>query len=267
MGGTALALSDLSRGIRETHAWTLLAWDDVVSRYRRTLLGPLWITLSHGLFILALAIAFSVLWGEPLDQYLVYLAAGMTVWVLISSSLMEGPVIFLKAAGMLFSYDFPASIHIFRAVLAQVIIFCHHMLIYVFAVAVVTIFFHSSVINLNTLMFIPALAILVSTMIGWSTILAVLGARYRDLAPAIAAVTQMLFMLTPIFWDRANLHHHQWFALINPLYHLIEVVRMPLLGKTADPMSWAVATGVAAALLIAGGALYAWKRRQLSYWL
>lgn len=263
--GTALALQDLSRGIHERHAWLLLAWEDVHSRYRRTVLGPLWITLSHGLYILALALSFSVLFGQQLDHYLVYLAAGMTIWSLISSSLTDAPVIFQRAHGMLFAYDLPASIHIFRAVLSQVIIFAHHMLIYLVAVLVVTVFFHP-VLNVNSLLFIPAMAILISAMVGWSMILALLGTRYRDLAPAVAAVTQMLFMLTPVFWDRANLQHHQWFALINPFYHLIDIVRLPLLGKTPDLLNWAVSAGVAAALLGVGTGLYAWKRRQLSYW-
>lgn len=268
MGGTARALRDLSQGLREAHAWGLLAWDDVLSRYRRTLLGPLWLTLSHGMFILALAIAYSVLFKQPLDHYLIYLASGMTVWILISSSLMEGPTIFLRAHRMMISYDLPASIHIYRAVLGQIITFAHHMLIYVAAVIVVTIAYGSEVVNANTLLVIPGLAVLVCAMLGWSTILATLGARYRDLAPAIAAVTQMLFMLTPIFWNRTSLpEDKRWIAEFNPLYHVIDIVRMPLLGEAPELLSWAVSLGIAATLLIAAGALYAWKRRQLSYWL
>lgn len=262
MGGSARALQDLGRGLRDVHAWSLLAWDDVRGRYRRTLLGPLWLTLSHALFISGLAIAFSVIFGQQLDRYFVYLTAGITIWVLISSSLMEGPIIFIRAQSMLFSYDMPASIHIFRTVLGQLITFAHHMLLYVIAVV-----FVYNVTNANTLLAIPGLAILITAMIGWSTILATLGARYRDLTPAVGAVTQMAFLLTPIFWERANLREHDWFALINPFYHLIEIVRQPLLGHAPEPLSWLVSSLIAAGLIGAALILYAWKRRHLSYWL
>ncbi len=262
MGGTALALRDLSRGVRDIHAWSLLAWDDVVARYRRTLLGPLWITLSHGIFVGALAIAFSVIFGQELASYFVYLAAGITIWLLISNTLMDGPHIFVRARGLLFSYDLPASIHVLRTVLSHIISFAHHMLIYVAA-----LFLVANVVNINTLWAIPGFAVLVLAIIGWSTILAILGARYRDLMPAIAAATQMMFLLTPIFWERANLQQHDWFALVNPLYHLIEVVRRPLLGQAPEPLTWAVTIAIAVVLNCTAVALFAWKRRHLSYWL
>lgn len=262
MGGTALALRDLSRGVRDIHAWSLLAWDDVRARYRRTLLGPLWITLSHGVFIAALAIAFSVIFRQQLETYLIYLASGLTIWLLIANSLIESPHIFARARGLLFSYDLPASIHVLRTVLSHIISFAHHMLIYV-----VALFFVPNVVNLNTLWAIPGFAVLVCSILGWSTILAILGARYRDLLPAIAAATQMMFLLTPIFWERAHLQNHDWFALVNPLYHLIEVVRKPLLGEAPEPLTWAVTIGVAICLNCVAIALYAWKRRHLSYWL
>lgn len=258
----AAAVRDFANGFTRVHAWALLAWDDVRGRYRRTMLGPLWLTLSHALFVIGLALSFSIILDQPLDEYFVYLAAGMTVWIFIANSLNEGPTIFQRGQNLLYSYDLPASIHIFRAVLGQSITFAHHMLVYLGA-----LIFVSNVTNLNTLWAIPAMAVLLIAAAGWSTILALLGARFRDLAPAVTAVTQMMFMLTPIFWERAHLDDAQWFALFNPFYHLIEVLRAPLLGRPPDPLNWAVALSVAAVLSLAGVALYARARRNLSYWL
>lgn len=256
------ALKEFGDGFRDFHAWTLLAWDDVQGRYRRTALGPLWLTLSHGIFVLGLGISFSVILDQPLEDYFVYLAAGMTVWIFISTSLIEGPAIFMRGHSLLFSYDLPASIHIFRAVLGQLIMFAHHMLVYVAALILV-----KNTLTWESLLAIPGLMVLTSAAVGWSTLLAMLGARYRDLAPAVAAITQMMFMLTPIFWDRVHLQDAAWFALFNPAYHLVEVVRAPLLGRAPEPMTWAVSLAAAALLLAAAGALYALKRRNLSYWL
>lgn len=262
MSPETAAMRDLSSGLGRVHAWALLAWDDVRGRYRRTTLGPLWLTLSHALFVVGLAISFSIILGQELGEYFVYLAAGMTVWIFIANSLIEGPAIFQRAQNLLYSYDLPASIHIFRAVLGQLITFAHHMLVYLGA-----LIFVSNVTNVHTLWAIPALLVLVVAATGWSMILAFLGARFRDLAPAVAAVTQMMFLLTPIFWERSHLDHAQWFALMNPFYHLIEVLRAPLLGRPPDPLNWAVAIGIAVTLAALGALVYIKSRRNLSYWL
>lgn len=262
MSPTTAAINDYAGGLARVHAWSLLAWDDVRGRYRRTMLGPLWLTLSHAIFVAGLAVSFSIILHQPMGEYFVYLAAGMTIWMFISNSLLEAPTIFQRGQNLLFSYDLPASIHIFRAVLGQSIMFAHHMLVYLAA-----LLFVRNVTNIYTLWAIPAFLVLVTAAVGWSTILSLLGARYRDLAPAIAAVTQMMFMLTPIFWERTHLEHAQWFALVNPLYHLIEILRAPLLGHPPDPLNWGVTLGLTAILVAVAILLYARMRRNLSYWL
>lgn len=262
MTPAAAAIKDYAGGLTHVHAWSLLAWDDVRGRYRRTMLGPLWLTLSHALFVVGLAVSFSIILRQPITEYFVYLAAGMTIWIFIATSLIEGPTIFQRGQNLLFSYDLPASIHIFRAVLGQAIMFGHHMLVYLAALV-----FVSNVTNIYTLWAIPALVVLLIAAASWSTVLALLGARFRDLAPAVAAVTQMMFLLTPIFWERTHLDHAQWFAIVNPFYHLIEILRAPLLGRPPDALNWAVTLGITAFLMLLAVALYARMRRNLSYWL
>jgi len=262
MSTATLSLREFAAGARDVHVWSLLARDDIRGRYRRTMLGPLWLTLSHAIFVVGLGFSFSIILRQPLNEYFVYLAAGMTVWVLISTSLIEGPAIFIRGHNLLYSYDLPASVHIFRAVLSQFMMFAHHLLIYLAALV-----FVNNVTNANTLYVIPGLLILATAMTGWSTVLALIGARFRDVAPGIAALTQMAFMLTPIFWERTHLQGAEWFALINPLYHFVEVVRAPMLGRAPEPMTWVITIGLAIALCALGIAAYAWKRRNLSYWL
>lgn len=262
MSTATLSLKEYAAGARDVHVWSLLARDDIRGRYRRTMLGPFWLTLSHAIFVVGLGLSFSVILRQPLGEYFVYLAAGMTVWVLISTSLIEGPNIFMRGHSLLYSYDLPASVHIFRAVLSQFMMFAHHLLIYVVAIV-----FVSNVTNANTLWAIPGLLVLATAMTGWSTLLAIVGARFRDLGPGIAALTQMAFMLTPIFWERSHLAGFEWFALSNPLYHFVEVVRAPMLGRAPEPLTWAITIVSAIALCGLGLAAYAWKRRNLSYWL
>ncbi len=256
-------LVEYGRGFARVHAWLLLAWDDVKNRYRRTTLGPLWLTLSHALAICGIAFAFSMLWGRPLQEFLLYLSAGLTVWGFIATSLNEGAHIYPRSQNLLFSYDLPASVHIFRFVTGQTITFAHHMLVYL-----VVLMFDRSVINWNMLWFFPGFALLAAAAVGWSTLLSFLGARFRDLAPAVGSTTHLAFLLTPIFWERTRIPDDAlWFVMMNPFYHLIEIVRAPLLGRAPDPLNWIVSGLVAGLLVSAGVALYSSKRSRLTYWL
>jgi ABC-type polysaccharide/polyol phosphate export permease len=258
----ARSLADLATGARQYRVWSLLAWDDVIGRYRRTKLGPLWMTLSHAATIVGLALSFSIILNRPIDEYFVYLTAGMTVWVFIAATLNDAPNLFVRGHSLLTAYELPASIHIFRAILGHLLTFSHHMLIYGFA-----LLFVKNVSNWNTLWAIPGLALISVAAAGWSTILGLLGARFRDIAPAVGSVTTMLFMVTPIFWERRNLQQHQWIAQYNPLYHFIELVREPLLGREIEWQHWVIAGGITVVLLIAATISFVLYRRRLTYWL
>jgi ABC-type polysaccharide/polyol phosphate export permease len=255
---------EFGRGLRDVHAWALLAWNDVRGRYRRTVLGPLWLTLSHGIFIGGLALAYSSIFDRPLNAYFVYLAAGITVWQYIVGSINTAPLIFMRSHNFLVSFNIPASVYIFRFVAGDLITFAHHMIIYVIAIIIVP-----GVVNWNTLWAIPGMAVLICAGAGWSTILSFLGARFRDLGPAVASVTHMLFFFTPIFWERSAVAggRGELMVLLNPFYHLLEVVRAPLLGQQPEPTTWLIAGAIALVLMLTGLALYAMKRASLTYWL
>jgi lipopolysaccharide transport system permease protein len=256
------AFDDIVSDARNVRVWSMLAAEDIASRYRRTKLGPFWMTLSHGLMISGLALSFSVIMNRPVDEYFVYLAAGMTVWAFISSSLNDAPNVFLRGQPLMAAYEMPASIHIFRTVLTHMITFAHHMTIYVLA-----LIFVKNVANWNTLWAIPGLLLVSAAATGWVTIFAFLGARFRDVTHALTSITTMLFMLTPIFWERKQLSTHSWIAEWNPLYYFIEVLRGPLLGRAPDPHQWLIASGLTAALLVVAGLCFVRARRDLTYWL
>ncbi|MFZ4603725.1 MAG: ABC transporter permease [Caulobacterales bacterium] len=261
-GGAGLALRDLIAGARAVHIWKTLAVNDVAARYRRTKLGPFWLTLSQAALIGGVGLSFSVIFNRPLDDYLVYLAAGMTLWVFISACLVEGPSAFLRGQPWLLAFDMPTSVHIYRCVLTQLIIFAHNFVIYLAVIALI-----SNPVNANTLLALPGLVLVALAMTGVVMILAVLGARFRDVQPAMAALVSMLFMFTPIFWERPFLRDHAWLADFNPVLHLIDVVRMPLLGQAPTALNWMAATGIAAAMLAGGALAFLRARRNLAYWL
>jgi ABC-type polysaccharide/polyol phosphate export permease len=135
------------------------------------------------------------------------------------------------------------------------------------SIYVLALIFVKNVANWNTLWAVPALVLVGAAAVGWVTIFSFLGARFRDVSHALGSATTMLFMLTPIFWERRDLHTHAWIAELNPLYYFIEVLRGPLLGRPPDPHQWTVALAMTFALLAVAGFCFVRARRDLTYWL
>lgn len=91
--------------------------------------------------------------------------------------------------------------------------------------------------------------------------------RFRSLSHTISWATQVGFLLTPLLWPEYFLGRYQYLNDLNPLHHLIMLMRAPLLGRETAPVTWMV--GIAVALIAVGAArlLHRRARRDLSYWL
>jgi ABC-2 type transporter len=85
-------------GFRAWPVWGLMGWDDIRQRYRRSVIGPFWITLSMGIFILVLGVIYSRLFHTELKSYLPYLTAGFIVWGFMSAAASESCIAFIDGA-------------------------------------------------------------------------------------------------------------------------------------------------------------------------
>jgi lipopolysaccharide transport system permease protein len=261
MTAAAVARQDLVKGFTSVRAWTALAWDDLLARYARTVIGPCWMTIAHAFFVFGYAYWSSVILGHPMADHLPYIAAGLTVWIWISTSLVEAGNVYVRASALVTAYDLPLSLQVHRAVAGQFLAMCHNMLVFVAVLAMV-----QAAPGWTILLAVPGIVVVYAAAVGWTLILGLLGTRYRDVAPLITSVVGMLFILTPIFWRRSDVATAPWLADWNPFFHLIEVVRAPLLGLMPSATNWIVATCMAAVLLGAGAFSFMANRARLSYW-
>ena len=71
-----------------------------------------------------------------------------------------------------------------------------------------------------------------------SVILGIICARYRDIPPIVQSVMQVAFFLTPIFWRPQDLGGRAILIDFNPFHHYVEILRGPLMGYVAAPVSW-----------------------------
>jgi ABC-type polysaccharide/polyol phosphate export permease len=249
-------------GFREWRIWTILGWDDIRQRYRRSVIGPFWITLSMGMFILLLGVIYSRLFHTDIQTYIPFLAAGFTVWGFISQTMNESCMAFNEGSRIIKQIKLPYSIYVFRVVWRNFIVFLHTVVIFI---PVALIF--KVMPNLATLYVLPGL-FLVCVNVTWvAAILAVLSTRYRDMTPIVATGVQIMMFATPIMYPVSSLTGATIIAEINPIYHLIELVRAPMLGTAPELRSWLIAGGLAVVGSLLATALLVSKARRIVFWV
>ena len=261
------AVRDLTDGFARHELWLHLGWQDIKQRYRRSVLGPFWITIATGTTAVAMGGLYSKLFKLDLAEHLPYVTLGFIVWNLINAAIIEGSEVFVANEGLIKQLPTPLSVHVYRLVWRQAILFAHNIIIYV----VIAIIFPKDW-SWADLSFIPALALIMLNCVWVSLCFGILATRYRDIAPLLGSVVQLLFFMTPIIWNDATLRQQgaqRWSTIIelNPLMHYLDIVRAPLLGAPQELRHWVVVL----VLTVLGWAVALLAMRQyrarVSYWV
>jgi ABC-type polysaccharide/polyol phosphate export permease len=257
------AVLDILDGLKNWRLWSLLAWQDIRLRYRRSMLGPFWLTLSMAIQIAALGFVYGKLFHMELTTYLPYLTVGFLAWGFISTNVIDGCAALTLAEPFIRQISLPFSVHIFRSVYRNLIIFAHNFVVYL----VVILVFGISPGVTGLLLFPATLALIVLNAI-WATLLfAMICSRFRDLGPIIASLLQVGFFLTPILWRPELLNEHRWLVYLNPIYHLVELLRAPMIGNVPGLTSC-----IAVVLVTVTGwgvtlAFFGRFRNRIAYWV
>ena len=261
-GASAAALLDIIQGAYASHLWAHLAWLDIRRHYRRSKLGPFWLTISMGVLVAVLGTLYSTLLKVEVEDYVPFLALGFIVWGLISSMIIEGCTAFTSAGNIIKQVSLPLSVHVYRLVWRQLIIFFHNAVIFV-VVAILFSIWPSWV----SLLAFPGLVLLCLNGMWVGLLFGVLSARYRDVPPLVASITRIAFFVTPIIWMPEHLPARAVLLEFNPFFHLLELVRAPLLGQVPGLVSWLVVMCVTFSGWLVTFALFRCCRGRIAYWI
>ena len=256
------AVEDIRKSLRSYHLWLSLGWQDIKQRYRRSVLGPFWITLSLGVTVVMMGVLYAKLFRQDIRFYLPYLATGMVVWSLISSLINESATVFIQAEGIIKQIPMAFGIHVLRMIWRNVIIFFHNMVV----VLAVMVFFG---VNPGWNIFLFPFAIFLIVVNGYwvGILLGILGTRYRDIVQMVTNIVQILFFLTPVMWTPSSIKNKIWVIEYNPLYHVFNIARNGLLGGAVPWQSWGV---VLLMTMLGWGLAFRFLvryRSRIAYWL
>ncbi|WP_394819335.1 ABC transporter permease [Sorlinia euscelidii] len=254
-------LDDVRRGLELSRLSVALGWLDIKLRYRGSILGPFWLTLSTAVMIAALGVLYARLFHMPFGEYLPFLSISLVMWSFISTVWGEGAMIFVDNAGLILSSDVPFTVYITRAVIRNFIVMAHNVVVIaiVFYLCDVTPRHDPLILAGFALWFVDSLAVM--------TLLGVLGARFRDVGPTIATVLQIFFFITPVMWKPELAHSMEPWLIYNPFYPLIEIVRLPAMGQALPIKIWEAALIHSAILMVVAFLIFARFRARLAYWV
>jgi len=258
------AFGDLGQGWKQRPLWGYLGWQDIKQRYRRSVLGPLWISISMGVIATAMGILYGALFGEDITTFLPYVATGLLIWNFVSGCILEGSEVFIANEGLIKFLPAPLSLHVYRLVWRQTLFFLHNLVVW----AILMVVFPQP-LGWTLLLAVPAFVLLVLNGAWIAVLSGIVATRFRDIPPIIASLTQLLFFMTPIVWSYERLKAHPLapYIELNPALHFVEVLRQPLLGQEIVWRHWYVVGAITVAGCAAALVFLRNYRSRVAYWV
>jgi lipopolysaccharide transport system permease protein len=258
----AKGAADLRDGFAARDLWGYLGWQDIRQRYRRTILGPWWLAISTGVLVLALGAVWSEIFGVDMRKFLPYFVIGYVLWMFFTGVINEACTAFTQFQGLILQQRIPFSAYLYRIGMRHVIVLAHNA-----TVVALLILWVGPAWSLNNLYAIPGFIVFAAVAMMAAIPVAILCTRFRDFSQIVANVLQVGFFVTPIMWRPDALTAFRWVADYNPFTHLIDIVRVPLLGAAPGIEAWTWSIAVLALSIATGAWLLGRYGHRVAYWL
>lgn len=218
---------DVVNSLRSYRIWVVLGLNDVAARYRGSILGPFWITLTTSVFVLGIGLLYAGLMKVSADRYLPWMATGVVIWGLISQTLQESADSLISAGNALRQTSLPVPLFVWRVVWRNVLTFCHQLPVLIAVGA-----WYHYLTHMNIPLAVAGLGLIVINLAWMALTIGIAAARFRDLQQVLASVIQLMFFFSPILWLPSDVHGYTGkLVQLNPVVHMMNVVRGPLLAQ------------------------------------
>lgn len=261
-GAALLAWRDLKEAVEQSWFWFTLGWVDTLQRYRGSILGPFWLTLTTGFFIAGMGPLYAGLFGLDTAQYMPFMALGVLIWNFITATINESCSAFINAGALMKQMRIPRMTIIFHILWRNIIVLAHNI-----PVGAAVLVYGGVSLSPAMLLAIPGFVLLCLNLLWIGLLLAIVGTRFRDILPIVSSILSLGFFFTPVMWNPSMQRVSPWVINSNPFAAFIEVVRAPLLGMPISAPLLLLALGSLAVGSLATAWMFIKYRKQIIYWV
>lgn len=258
----SLGFADLGRGFNELWLSARLARNELTQRYARSVMGPFWITITQGLYAIALGFLVSALFNQTPIKVLPIIVVGMMTWNFLTGVLIDSCFAFAANRQHILNTDVPFSTFVNLTVFRHLLVLAHHLL-----AAVIVFLLFRIPLGPEAWKVVFALPPLLIAAYGFAMFAAPIAARYRDLVSLFQSVVMIGSIITPVWWLHDFVKTRREIVEWNPLAYLIEAVRAPLLGTLPMDNALAMAWVTSFIILAIGCFTYVSFRRSIALWI
>lgn len=253
---------DLVAGFLSWRLWAFLGLQDIRQRYRRSAFGPLWLALGLGITIIGIGLLYAQILKVSAGNFIPFLAISLLIWNLITAVINESTALFQSGAGLMTSMRMPYSTFALRCIVRNLIVMIHCVV-----PAAIAFVYYKYPVTLTALAALPGFVLLLANLYWISLAVGLLCLRYRDVAQIVIYAMQLAVFLTPIIWQPTSIKSGSSLLAVNPLYHLVQLVRGPVFNHVVSLDSFEFCSVM---LVVGGGATvvaFMRARRYMVYWI
>jgi lipopolysaccharide transport system permease protein len=258
-----LAIKDIVLGSLGWRPWYVLGISEMRHRYRRSMLGPFWITVTMGVQAFVMGFLLSFLFKTEMQKFLPFVCVSLVTWTFMSMCLNEGASVFISMNSTILQVHRPLWTYIMLVLWRNALIYAHTIVVFF-----VPAFFMGMYPSWTYLLIPLGLAILIVNA-GWMALaVAIISARYRDVPLIITNALNVLVWLTPVYYQVEQLGPNTRAVVqLNPLSSIIEVARASFLNEVPSLETWFTAIGVAVFGWIFVIFLFSRTRARIPFWI
>ncbi len=227
-------IADFRQAWSMRSGWSSLAQQDLVSSYRRTVIGPFWISIQQLSFVFGIGLLYTTLFKVDARDHVPLVAFGILIFGLWTRLISGATSTFISAGPSVKSSTLPMSFHVFHGVANEFLVFIHIAIV----TAIVPVLYGCSPSYWSIIVTPVGVFLVLLNGVSFGLWLGPLSARFRDIQVGIGAILQLGLFVTPVFWDAERLGRHHWAIVYNPFAWVVLTIRGPLLGSSVD---WALA--------------------------
>ncbi len=242
---------EFGQSLRNPEFWALSSWLDIIVRARKSRFGILWLLAPSIVYVFGLGSFFAGMQPQGSTAgFFAHVALGAMVFRTLMASVISSANVFHASASFIMDGHMRLTDYVLESLAKAFFDMCMYL-----PVVVVALVLFGDISPQGMAVALPALAVVYLNALWMSALFALVGARFPDFGQLLNTISVFLFLLTPIIWYADSMPASSMrgqFMRLNPFFHLVEIVRAPIMGDVVEASTlWSVAGMSVIGLLVA----------------